>query len=148
MLHFSAKGEYAVLAVLALSLHTDPGPLQVKAIAQKEKIPLRFLEQVMSQLKKKGLVESVRGPHGGYRLARLPGQITFGEVLRAIEGQNAPSELSYNKPGERGIDSMILREIWHEANDVLQNQLNAINFQDLCERKIEREGGNVLMFHI
>lgn len=148
MLNFSAKGEYAALAILALSLHTDPSPLQVKVIAQKEKIPVRFLEQVMNLLKKKGLVESVRGPHGGYRLARSPDRISFGEVLQAIEGPIVPAEMGFGQKEKTRVGSVVLREIWAEANDALQAHLDAINFEDLCDKKREREESEVLMFHI
>lgn len=147
MLRFSAKGEYAALAVLALSLHPDQSPLQVKTISKSERIPLRFLEQVMSLLKKKGLVESVRGPHGGYRLTRSPAQITVGEVLQAIEGPAIPSELSGQDPLVNP-GSIVLREIWTDLNNILNEQLHGINFEDLCERKREREEKEVLMFHI
>lgn len=148
MLNFSTKGEYAALAILALSFHTNRSPLQVKVIAQKEKISVRFLEQVMSLLKKKGLVESVRGPHGGYRLARSPDQISFGDVLQAIEGPIAPADMGLGRKEETRLGSVVLREIWAEANDVLQAHLNAINFEDLCDKKREREESEVLMFHI
>jgi Rrf2 family transcriptional regulator, cysteine metabolism repressor len=153
MLHFSAKGEYGVLAILALSLHSDRGPLQVKSIAQKERIPVRFLEQVMSLLKKKGLVESVRGPHGGYLLTKSPDQIRLGEVLQAIEGPVASIEpasnrknASYSSAGE--IENKILKDVWAQANSSLETFLNSISFKDLCEKKKELEGRPVLMFHI
>ncbi len=147
MLHFSAKGEYAALAILSLSLHGDQRPLQVKVIAKAEQIPLRFLEQVMSQLKKKGLVDSVRGPHGGYRLTRSPDQITLGEVLQAIEGPPS-SDVPLDQNGRQAFGRLVLREVWAEANEALSDQLNSIHFDALCEKRREKEGTAVLMFHI
>jgi Rrf2 family protein len=154
MVHFSAKSEYAVLAILALSLHSGEGPLQVKAIAQKERIPLRFLEQVMNQLKKRGFVESVRGPHGGYRLTKPPDQIRLGEVLQAVEGPLVEIDSTQRRQresinGTNGLsDSAIVREVWQEVNTSLKEHLDSINFKDLSERKKELEGKQVLMFHI
>ncbi|MBI3805162.1 MAG: Rrf2 family transcriptional regulator [Nitrospirae bacterium] len=153
MIHLSAKSEYAVLALLALSLHAGPGPLQVKMIAQREKIPARFLEQVMNLLKKHGFVESVRGPYGGYRLTKPPEQIRLGEILQAIEGPFvAIDSISRRQsdslePPEEG-ENTLLKEVWDEVGTSLREHLDSINFKDLSERKKEMERKQVLMFHI
>ncbi|SRR5579884_696490 len=157
MIHFSAKSEYAILAILALALHSGEGPLQVRAIAQREKIPARFLEQVMNHLKKRGLVESVRGAHGGYRLTKSPDQICLGEVLQAMEGplveidstQRRQRE-SLNGNGINGgeIESALIREIWQEVRSSVKEHLDSITFKTLSERKKEMEGKQTLMFHI
>lgn len=153
MVHFSAKSEYAILAILALSLHSGEGPLQVRAIAQKEKIPARFLEQVMNHLKKRGFVESVRGAHGGYRLTRPPGEIRLGEVLQAMEGplveiDSPQRRQSINGTNGGEIESVIIREIRQEVSSSLKEHLDSITFKDLSERKKEMEGKQILMFHI
>lgn len=148
MLHFSAKEEYGVLAILALSLHSGRGPLQVRSIAQKGRIPVRFLEQVMNLLKKRGLVESVRGPHGGYLLTKPPDQIRLGEVLQAVEGALISIEPASNRKNAGEIENRILKEIWGQAHASLEAFLNSISFKDLCERQKELEGKPVLMFHI
>ena len=149
MFHVSARGEYAVLAVLALSLHTNRRPLQVKTISLSEQIPFRFLEQVMSLLKKTGLVESVRGPHGGYHLTRSPDQISLGEVMQAVEGPlNAGDLPSLRKNGSDRTESIVLKEVWADMNGLLEDHLNSITFKDLCIRKKEHEEKKVLMFHI
>jgi Rrf2 family protein len=151
MVHFSAKSEYAVLAILALSLHSGEGPLQVRAIAQKERIPLRFLEQVMNHLKKRGFVESVRGPHGGYRLTKPPDQIRLGEVLQAMEGplvEIDSTQRRQREPLNGEVDNTLIREVWQEVSTSLKDHLDSINFKDLSERKKEMEGKQTLMFHI
>jgi len=147
MFQVSAKGEYAVLAVLALSLHSAPQPLQVRAIAQKEQIPLRFLEQVMGLLKKGGVVESIRGPHGGYHLARPPEQISLGEVIRAVEGPQKNAGPS-TKPGKGSPESLVLRTLWSEINTELEERLNAVSLETLCMLKKEQAEKDILMFHI
>ncbi len=148
MLQFSAKGEYAVLAILSLSLHSDRNPLQVKAIARNEDISVRFLEQVMSLLKRKGLVESVRGAHGGYLLTRSPDQISLAEVLQAVEGPIAVGDSTVGNHGKLGASRLVLREVWSEMNESLKAQLHAISFETLGERKREKEEREVPMFHI
>jgi len=154
MFSCSVKGEYAVKAILALSLHPGKEPLRVKSIAQKEGISFRFLEQVMSLLKKQGLVESVRGPHGGYRLTGSPTQILLGDVLRAVEGSLSPLEPSEKGQGkgpgfeQKRVEEIVLQEIWAEVNASLKEHLDSISFEDLCQRKREQEEKQVLMFHI
>jgi len=148
MMHLSAKGEYGVLAILALCLNGGQDPVQVKTIAHKERIPLKFLEQVMNLLKRQGLVESVRGPHGGYRLSRSPEQIRLGEVLQAIEGPMIDPMLSHQKASPASDGKVVLSEAWVGANASMQGHLDSISFQDLCDRKKRLEKVQTLMFHI
>src|SRR5438445_9793655 len=85
-MYFSAKGEYGIMAVLDLALTNGSAPVQAKAIADRQGIPLRFLEHILSALKHAGLVESERGAHGGYRLAKPASEIRIGDVFQAVEG--------------------------------------------------------------
>lgn len=147
MLHLSVKGEYGILAMLALCLHPDSNPLQVKAIAKTEKLSVRFLEQVMTLLKNRGLVEGVRGPYGGYRLVKPPEEIRLGEVLQALEGPVVNTLFPDNNVA--GVDEkIVLREVWEEVNTWVNQHLDSINFKDLCERKKKLERNHALMFHI
>ncbi|TLY25571.1 MAG: Rrf2 family transcriptional regulator [Nitrospirae bacterium] len=85
-MYFSAKGEYGIMAVLDLALANGSAPVQAKAIADRQGIPLRFLEHILSALKHAGLVESARGAHGGYRLAKPASEIRIGDVIQAVDG--------------------------------------------------------------
>src|SRR2546428_11308318 len=85
-MYFSAKGEYGIMAVLDLALANGSAPVQAKAIADRQGIPLRFLEHILSALKHAGLVESERGAHGGYRLAKPASEIRIGDVIQAVDG--------------------------------------------------------------
>lgn len=140
-MHFSVKVEYGVMALMELALAPGPRPLQVKVIARREgkRIPVRFLEQVMSSLKKAGFVASLRGAQGGYMLARLPSEIRLGEVISAIDG---PIHTALNLPGEDSI----LQEVWREVNASIIEVLNSVTVEDICRRKRERE--EVPMYHI
>jgi len=140
MFNLSSKVEYGILGCLALSLHTSPIPLSVRSIAEKETLSVRFLEQAMNRLKEKGLVESVRGPHGGYRLTRAPKEMTLSDVINAMEGEKKKDSIS-SKPD-------ILNEIVSGITTVLEDHLNGIDFECLARRvEILREEG-ALMFHI
>ena len=108
----SAKADYAVRAAIELAAAHGPGPVKGEQIAEAQEIPLRFLENILGDLRHHGLVESRRGAEGGYWLSRHPDEITIGEVMRAAEGPLAhvrgerPDELEY--PGSAAP----LREVW------------------------------------
>ena len=85
MLRLSNRGRYAVRAVFHLA-QSDGSPVQVKDVASRQRIPLRFLEQIFQSLKRAGLVDSKRGPRGGFTLARRADEVRLGDVLRAVEG--------------------------------------------------------------
>src|SRR5438034_2314843 len=97
----SKRGEYALRALIDLGIASELGwpMLQISELASKEKLPIKFLEQIFSQLKTAGYVESRRGKYGGYSLAQPTRQIKFGEVIRMIDGPLAPircvSQMSY-----------------------------------------------------
>jgi Rrf2 family cysteine metabolism transcriptional repressor len=88
-LNISVKGEYALQAIFDLALQPAGEPVKIADIARRQKIPQKFLELILASLKQGGFVESRRGADGGYRLARLPEQITIGQVLAFLEGKKA-----------------------------------------------------------
>ena len=102
-MRLSAKADYALRASVELASHGD-GPVKADTVARAQSIPLRFLEQILLELKHAGIVASQRGAEGGYRLARPPDQIRLAEVIRAVEGPLAnvrgvrPEELVYQGP--------------------------------------------------
>jgi Rrf2 family transcriptional regulator, cysteine metabolism repressor len=89
---FSTKAEYGVRLLVELGRHDGAGPISLSAIADAERLPLGYLEQIAPRLRRAGLVVSTRGAHGGYRLARDPVAITMDEVVLALEGAVAPME--------------------------------------------------------
>jgi Rrf2 family protein len=151
-MRFSVKGEYAIQALLELGLHYGRGPVQTRMISTQQRIPPRFLEQVMGLLRKAGLVDSIRGAQGGYVLAKDPSDIHMGDVLEAIEGPIPPISCVSNGGDpcwhETELGLCVNKEVWKEARASIQQALNAITLKDLCERKKEREQHKVLMYHI
>jgi Rrf2 family protein len=127
----SPKTEYALLALMELTkCFKDGEPLQTRQIAEQQKIPDRYLEQLMSVLRQHGLVKSQRGAKGGYLLGREPWQITVLDVVLAIEGKASDSN-SNNK----SIESMVLSELWQQAQEEVQQIFQACTLQELCDRR-------------
>jgi len=98
---FSSKAEYGVRLMIELGLQDRASPTSLKAIAEAEELPLSYLEHVVADLKRAGLVTATRGAHGGYRLARPPEEIAMDEVVLALEGSIAPMECFVQVPTER-----------------------------------------------
>jgi Rrf2 family transcriptional regulator, cysteine metabolism repressor len=98
---FSSKAEYGVRLMIELGLQDRAGPTSLKAIAEAEELPLSYMEHVVADLKRAGLVTATRGAHGGYQLARPPEEIAMDEVVLALEGSIAPMECFVQVPTER-----------------------------------------------
>jgi Rrf2 family protein len=80
------KGKYGLKAMLALAKEQGRGPILIGALADQDRIPKKFLENILLELKHRGLVQSKKGPHGGYQLSRSPDRISVGEIIRALDG--------------------------------------------------------------
>ncbi|CAG0909322.1 unnamed protein product [Cyprideis torosa] len=87
-MRLSTKGRFAVTALMELAMHDHERPLTLLELSETQKISLSYLEQLFSRLRKSDLVEGVRGPGGGYRLARRPSQITVAEIIQAVDGSD------------------------------------------------------------
>ena len=132
----SKKCRYALRALFDLAQRSPGGPFTAQDIAAAQQIPVRFLQLISIELKHAGLVESVRGNEGGYVLARSPGLITVGEVVRSLEaGSNKADAQSWVIRGAAG--DYAFSKLWRQAEDVLSSLLNAITFADLVEQDKE-----------
>jgi len=132
VLRLSNRGRYALKAVFDLALHTD-APVQVRDVAARQRIPVRFLEQIFQLLKRGGLVESKRGPRGGFLLARDPDEVKLGDVLRAVEGPVvlAGPAAARRKPADaRDVTDAVLADLSRSVEQCF----DGITFQDLCAR--------------
>lgn len=136
---FSAKTEYGLRAILDLAYHHGNGPIQVKQISARERIPVRFLEQVMATLKCAGLVDSVRGPRGGYMLSRPPEQISLSEVIVAVEGPiNVMECITESSTECDAVPICVIRDVWSDVQKAVLDTLKATNLRDLCEQRAKR----------
>ncbi len=141
----SAKGEYALRALLDLSIRQGKGLIPIQQIAARQKIPQRYLEQVLLQLKRAGFLQSRRGSTGGYALGRPPAEITVGEVLRAMEGKLTAFELGGRGSRTEGVD---LSEFWQEISEAVSAVIDRTTFADLCRRAEERQSSARPMYNI
>ena len=134
----SAKTEYACIAILELaSRYHSENPARVRDLAQTHNIPLRFLVQILLQMKASGFVVSTRGKSGGYQLNRSPQHITLAEVMSAIEGPRSQSE-DAKLPGSS--ISRALRDVWDEAGQAQQEVLQSVTVAELLEQTREAPG--------
>lgn len=148
-MRLSAKGEYAIKALLDLALHDQEGLQPIQEIATRQGIPQRYLEQVLLVLKRAGILESRRGSAGGYRLSRPSDQVTVGAVLRAVEGAVVGTEPARRGArhvhGERAGD---LSELWREIAEAVTAVVDRITLEDLRRRAEEQRSDAKPMYHI
>lgn len=143
IVRFSLKSEYALRASLDLALHASTSKLAHTAdVARRTGAPAKFLEAVLGQLRRAGIVESERGARGGHRLARAPARIGAGDVVRAVEG---PEGLAV-RPGQRRPpgaavgSARALHQMWTEAERALAASLDGVSLEDLARRVQESSG--------
>jgi Rrf2 family protein len=144
-MRISAKTEYACIAMLELASQYGSGePVRIREIAERHTVPPRFLVQILLQLKGAGLVTSVRGAAGGYRLLSPPDDISLGRIMEVIDGlldEDAPkSSASPDSPALK-----VLMQAWKEVSSMQFKMLDGITLADLLERaKVQGEQ----MYHI
>ena len=128
------KGDYALKAVLDLALHYDTNSVvTIHDLAKRADIPIKFLEQVLLDLKRGGFVESRRGKVGGYLLAKPPKEIRIGEVIRFIDGPVEPITcVEKDYTGCKDIYKCAFREIWQRVSKATSDIVDNITFEDLA----------------
>lgn len=149
-MRISAKGEYAIRAMLDLAMRHGKGLVPIQEIAGRQGIPQRYLEQVLLLLKRAGFLVSKRGSSGGYDLDRPPSEITVGEVLRAVEGSLTPLEVvGRGRRGRRRSEaSEELADLWQEIAEAVAAVIDRTSFADLCKRAEARRAAARPMYHI
>jgi Rrf2 family protein len=138
---FTQKNQYAIRAVFELAKRRDQGPIKINEIAQAQKIPTRFLEIILNQLKHGGLLESKRGFYGGYTLIRSPDEITVGVILRMMDES---SESLYRITGmvrddQRFESSGIFLSMWTKAHKAMIDVLDNTTIQNLLDQSSATE---------
>lgn len=135
----STRTRYAVRAIIELAQHDSNKPLQLKVIAERQDISVKYLEQLMAVLRSAGFVRSVRGSKGGYILAQAPNQIKMNEVLHRLEGSVSTvdcveSELSCARSADCAA-----RYLWMQVEQAINNVLGSITLQDLVDKANEEK---------
>jgi len=131
MLRPSKKMLFAIEAVLDIAYHAGGEPVQSREITRRQGIPRRYLEQTLQQLVRSGILTGVRGPRGGYRLARERRRISVGEIVRVVRAlevaEETPEELPVSELGKE-----VIRPMWGELQDEIMKRLDAISIDEMC----------------
>ncbi|HUO89547.1 MAG TPA: Rrf2 family transcriptional regulator [Rhizomicrobium sp.] len=132
MLKLSRKTLLALEAVIDIAFNARPEPVQAKEITARQGVPQRYLEQVMQQLVRAGVLKGVRGPRGGYRLAKERRRISVGDVVRVAESLEDEESEAIDPRSELGI--RIVSPLIQSLQDEVMARLDAISIEDLCQR--------------
>ena len=128
-----------VRAIIDLARHYNRGPVQSADIAARQSIPEAYLEQLLTTLRKSGLVRSTRGPRGGHELARPPADVRFAEVIAALEGPLVPLDCLETAEACGVSSTCGMRDVWREVMTSTQRILEGITIEELVERQKARE---------
>ena len=144
-MRISMRADYGARAIVDLAERYGTGLAQTAEIATRQQIPESYLEQLLTTVRKAGLIRSVRGPSGGHELARPPAEITLGDVLDALEGVNSPA--SCMEDGRCTVSSTcVLQDVWCELIEHHRQLVHGITIAELLERAADRQSRS--MYHI
>jgi Rrf2 family transcriptional regulator, iron-sulfur cluster assembly transcription factor len=137
-MRLTTKGRYAVTAMLDLALHHESGPVTLGEIAKRQGISLSYLEQLFAQLRKRGLVQSTRGPGGGYRLGSAAEQIAIGDVIRAVD-ETVDATRCGGKQNCHDHGRCLTHDLWEDLSARIHDFLSDIDLAQLIEKHRGRE---------
>ena len=129
----STRTRYGMRAILELALAHKSEPLQIKVIAERQKISNKYLEQLVAIMKSAGLVRSIRGPHGGYLLAKEPKDIKLSNIFTVLEGPVLTLECVDHEEVCLSCADCITRQLWIQMNDAILGVLESKTLQDLVD---------------
>jgi len=136
-MRLTMRSDYGAHAVIELARRAGQGPVQCAEIAASQKIPEAYLDQLLSSLRRAGIIHSIRGPHGGHELARDPRELTLGDVVTALEGPVVPQEFVHGLEAEQNDwqAACAVRDAWHAAAEASQRVLDSTTIQTLVEQQ-------------
>ena len=136
-MRLTTKGRFAVTAMLDLALHGAGGPVNLADISERQKISLSYLEQLFGKLRRRELVESVRGPGGGYNLARDASCVTIADIIHAVE-EPLDSTQCGGRENCQGNHRCMTHDLWEELNSAVHGFLAGVTLSQLVERQHAR----------
>lgn len=131
----STKGRYGVRLMLDLAVHFGEGPILLKDIAKRQNISEKYLWHLVALLKKAGLINSPRGFHGGYVLAKAPAKINLREIVSLLEGPLCLVDCVDDPGSCKRSDACVAREIWHELSGKILEALSAISLEGMVKKQ-------------
>jgi Rrf2 family iron-sulfur cluster assembly transcriptional regulator len=136
-MRLGTRARYAVMAMVDLACQCDGRPVSLAYIADRQEISLCYLEQIFARLRRAGLVSSVRGPGGGYRLAHDRDEIRIGDIIRAADEPIRAVRCNSGAIGCRGDRSRCLtHDLWEELSNQIHLYLSSVSLGDVCEKRI------------
>ncbi len=134
MIKLTRKLLYALEAVVDIAYNTTADPAQAHEITKRQGIPKRYLEQVMQKLVRAGILKGVRGPRGGYRLARERRRITVGEIVSVVYSTERTTSDMMAKEAGSDLAEKVIRPFWRDIRETFYGELDKITIEDLCRR--------------
>lgn len=140
---FSTKGRYGLRAMVDVAVAGEEAPVPIQAIAKRQDLSEKYLEQLLGMLKKAGLVKSVRGNQGGYQIEGDTAAISVGDILRALEGELLPVEcVGFEEESScRAAKSCVTKYVWRRINESLEETVNHITLKELVEQTKSMQAG-------
>lgn len=135
MLRLSTKGQYGVRAMFEIAKGSVKGPVTIREISGKQDVSVAYLEQILNNLRKAGIIKSVKGPGGGYLLDRKPSEISIGAILRELEGPVAITSCLDPKEGCIRIEGCVTHLLWKSLGEKIESFLDTMTLQDLFDGK-------------
>lgn len=135
----STRGRYALRMMLDLAIHSDEY-ITIKSIAERQEVSNKYLEQIITVLSRAGFVKSIRGPQGGYKLARPAAEYTVGMILRLIEGNLVPVACMEDTPNQCSrCDTCVTLDIWKQLEEAISSVVDHITLEDLVQRHHQKQ---------
>ena len=141
-MRLSTKGRFAVTAMIALAMQRNSGPVTLAEISQRQKISLSYLEQLFGKMRRRALVNSVRGPGGGYRLAKDMGQVSVADIIHAVD-EPIDSTQCGGKENCHDGQKCITHDLWTNLNQHIVDYLGAVTLKQLVDEQKAKQSGVV-----
>ncbi|MET3129954.1 Rrf2 family iron-sulfur cluster assembly transcriptional regulator [Oxalobacteraceae bacterium GrIS 1.11] len=151
-MRLTTKGRFAVTAMIDLALRQGKGPVTLSGISQRQSISLSYLEQLFGKLRRHEIVESIRGPGGGYSLARRADKVTVADIIIAVDEPLDATQCG-GKEHCHGADSTtgarcMTHELWSTLNEKMVDYLDSVSLQDLVDQQKQKNADqNVMVMH-
>lgn len=136
LIKISTRGQYALMTMEVLADQPDDSYVPMKKISHKQNLSVKYLEQILIQLSKAGLVEGMRGNNGGYKLKKSPEKYTAGEILRAMEGDLNPKGTS----DCNAVKTLGNEEFWNGFDNAINSYVDSISLKEILEKSRENNG--------
>ncbi len=141
-MRLTTKGRFAVTALIDLALRCSDGPVTLAGISDRQKISLSYLEQLFGKLRRCNLVDSVRGPGGGYCFARPAGQVTVADIVRAVDESFDATQCG-GRENCKDEDRCMTHELWSTLNFKMYEYLTSVTLSDLVAKQLKKTDGDV-----